>query len=107
MNYNENPQQAGEIIRLILPTLSRLNIPANPINFALWYEYYLGGKDELNAVLEEFSNGENSYTDDLAKDLFVRYIVEPDTAKIRTIGEEVRTLLSQLSAFLMDAGVDV
>ena len=35
MHYNQTPDEAAEILRMILPTLSRLGLPVNPINYAL------------------------------------------------------------------------
>ena len=51
MDYPCDNGQAQEIARLIFPLMTRLNIPMNPVNYALWYEFQLGRSEELVAAL--------------------------------------------------------
>ena len=107
MEYNEDLEKSGEITRMILPTLARLSIPINPVNFALWYEYYLGRSDDLNAKLDAVSNGVEAFTPELAAELFSAYVLNPDAEKVHRIGSEVKRLLAEVLKLVSEAGVDV
>jgi diguanylate cyclase len=107
VEYQDDVQGAAEIIRLVLPTLSRLGIPANPINFAIWYQYYLGSNEELNAALDEVSQGAKPLSAEESKELFLRHVVNPGAAKMERIGEEVRRLLFQAGSMMEAAGSEV
>ena len=52
MDYERDYAQAQELARLVLPLMTRLQIPFTPLNYALWYEYQLGRSQELVAVLD-------------------------------------------------------
>jgi diguanylate cyclase len=107
MEYTENVQEAAQITRMVLPTLSRLQLPVNPINYALVYEYYLGRDEELNAELDEILNGRRPYEERNAKELFLRYVVNPGAEKMEKMGDEVRRLLADITVMMAEAGNDV
>ncbi len=107
MEYTEDVKKAAELTRMVLPTLGRLQIPVNPINYALWYEYYLGTDEELNAELDEIQSGAQPYEEKKTKDLFLRLIVDPGVAMVERIGDEVRRLLSNATVMMTDAGNDM
>jgi len=52
LNYTETTERAAELIRMVIPRLSQVRIPINPINYALWYEYFLGRSIKLNNELD-------------------------------------------------------
>ena len=107
MEYTENVQEAAEITRMVLPTLARLQLPVNPINYALLYEYYVGRNEELNVELDEIINGNQPYDEDKAKELFLRHVVNPGAEKMEKIGDEVRRLLAEVGLMMTEAGNDV
>ncbi len=107
MEYTEDVKKAAELTRMVLPTLARLQNPVNPINYALWYEYYLGSDKELNAALDEIESGAQPYEEKKNKDLFFRFLINPGVAKVERIGDEVRRLLSNATEIMTDAGNDV
>ncbi len=106
MEYNEDVNRAAELLRMILPTLAKLQVPVNPINYALWYEYYLGRNDALNVVLDEINNGKQPFDDEKIRDLFNRFILGARAAKVERVGDEVRRLLTHTTAMTTDAGYD-
>ncbi len=107
MNYSENIQEAAEITRMVLPTLARLQLPVNPINYALLYEYYVGRNEGLNAELDEIINGKQPYEEEKAKEMFLRHIINPGAEKMEKIGDEVRRLLQEVGLMMTEAGKDV
>ena len=107
MEYAEDVQKAAELTRLILPALAQLDIPVNPVNYALWYEYYLGRNEELNDTIEKISNGTQSYDEKTAFELFVGHVLNPGVEKMQVVQDEARRLLSAIVDMTTKAGDDV
>jgi len=107
MNYAEDFQKTSELTRLILPTLSQLQIPINPVNFALFYEYYTGNNEVLKNAIDEIINGTQPYEEEKAHELYVSHVVNPGIEKMEEIQDETRRLLSQLFEMTTRTGADV
>ena len=104
LHHEENPAQAAEIIRLLIPVLSRLNIPIIPLNYAIWYEYFLEAIPELNEVLDQVKSGEVEYTDELATSLYNTYFVTTNEQQLERMGSEARELFSNMAGRFDAAG---
>jgi diguanylate cyclase len=107
MNYTEDVERAGEITRLVLPTLSRLGMPVNPVTFGLWYEYYRGTNQQLNAELEALSDGRTAYDPAFVERLYHEHILTPEVARLQRAGAEAKRLLTQVLELFERAGVEV
>ncbi len=81
---------------MVVPRLAQLRLPLDPVNYALWYEYYLGRNDVLNARLDEIAEGKVPYSQGLAVKLFYDYILNAGPERVDRVGAEVRSLLSEL-----------
>ena len=106
MNYDQQPDAAAEIFRMVLQTLGRLDIPVNPVNYALWYEYYLGRHDDLNAQLDDIASGAKPYSAKLAERLFTNFVVTPGVEKLDRFGNEITRLMAELIRLVSELGVD-
>ena len=107
MDYQQDIGQAQEIARLVFPLMTRLQIPMNPINFALWYEYHLGRSEELVAALNKIESGATTYDPEQAKALFLRYVATPGVKALEKIETEVCRLLADIVQIVIDAGLDL
>lgn len=107
MEYNESIDKSAEIARLVLPTLTRLQLPANPVNYALWYEYYLGGNEPLKQILDQVLEGKEILIPELAAKLHHDHVLNGKSDQLRKIGEEIRELLTSVIGLVGIAGVDV
>jgi diguanylate cyclase len=107
MDYTEDVQKAAELTRLILPALAQLEVPVNPINYALWYEYYLGRNEELKFAIEEIVNGTQLYDEKTALGLFVSHVINPGVEKMHRVQDEARRLLCSIVEMTVKAGKDV
>ncbi|RMG50238.1 MAG: diguanylate cyclase [Gammaproteobacteria bacterium] len=107
MEYTESLERSAEITRMVLPTLSRLGLPVNPINYALFYEYFLGRNPRLKEALEPVVENGGSLSPDRAKELFEEQVVFANTDRVEKIGEEIREMLGKIIQMISDAGGDV
>lgn len=107
VEYKESLQKSSELNRMIMHALSKLQIPANPITFALWYEFFLNRSEGLKKEIEEIINSDKPYTPDLGKRLFLRYIVTSDIQKLEEIEQSIFSMLNDVIKIVSTAGVDV
>ncbi len=107
MDYPCDIGHAQEIARLVFPLMTRLNIPMNPINYALWYEFHLGRAEELVAALEKIESGKEIYDPVRAKALFMRYVATPGVDVLEKIEAEFCRLLGDIIQIVLDAGLDL
>ena len=107
MDYTCDFDRAQEIARLVLPTMTRLGIPMNPINYALWYEYHLGRSEELVQALDRIESGRDSYDPEKAKALFMRCVATPGVEALERVEAEVCRLLTDIVQIIVDAGLDL
>jgi diguanylate cyclase len=52
MRYKESREQSAELLRLVLPLMSRHEAGFNPLTYAVWYEYVRGSNSALSAALD-------------------------------------------------------
>jgi len=107
MEYQQDIGQAQEIARLVFPLMTRLQIPMNPLNYALWYEYHLGRSEELVAELDKIESGATEYDPEQAKALFLRHVATPGVEILEKIETEVCRLLADIVQIVIDAGLDL
>ena len=90
-----------EIFRLTLSRLGQLNIPVNPINYALVYYYMSGDNMALNEKLERLFESPGEWTKQEAIHLFNRYVCpyteEMDDDKSSVRDEMITTVTGILS----------
>ena len=72
---SHNLPESAELLRLVLPLMSRHKIPVTPTNYAVWYEYAAGTNERLNARLDAAMKlGVDNVTEDLTISLHREFI---------------------------------
>jgi len=95
LNYTEDPEQANEYLRLVLPMLVRLMLPPNPVNFTLCYEYVSGHNQPLHDVMDRVLHEQKGLSKEAAIELYRRYIWDDDKRVIEKQRTEFRRLMSE------------
>lgn len=107
MEYTCDNGRAQEIARLVLPLLTRLQIPMTPVNYALWYEYHLGRSTELVDALAKIESGQEAYDAEKARSLYLRHVAGAGIATLQRVEMEVRRLLADIVQIVVDAGLEL
>jgi diguanylate cyclase len=74
LEFPEALPQAVTHLKRIVPALSKLRLPPNPLNYALWYVHVSGRRPELSAVIDKVERGLTSYDDEIAQALFRNHV---------------------------------
>jgi len=95
MNYTEERSKAGEYLRLALNYIARYNLPANPVNYTVWYEYVSGKNMKLKKAIDHSLDDAERLNNNNVETLYQKYVADGD----RIV---VSKLLTQISLMLKD-----
>jgi diguanylate cyclase len=75
MNYPEDATEAAEYLKKAVPLLVKHEIPANPVNYTLWYNYVGNRIPELNSALNRIIKFSGTCTPTQCQELYFHYII--------------------------------
>ena len=99
-------ENTAELARLALPLMSKLGVPMTPRNYAVWFEYVAGSNAALKEEIDRRLADEASFTEAANDALFQQYVAECDVTAFQRIRAEMRQLLREVGASLLNAGQD-
>jgi diguanylate cyclase len=85
--YPEDTLEAATLLKQAVPLMVRHNIPANPVQYALWYTYSKGQEPELNRHLDRLVKDFDCFPPESAAKLFREYIIRDELEDAR-IGQQ-------------------
>jgi diguanylate cyclase len=91
MNETDNNDRSAEVLRLTLPLMSRHAVPADPMNFTLWYHYVAGTDQALKEALDGLIADKVPFTTELNKALFARFFGDCGANLVEGLRERLRT----------------
>jgi len=93
-HYKETHSKAAEFLRLVCAMLGDHKLTANPINFAVCYEYVSGENPPFNAAMDLIIEKEGACTGANAYELFKRYIWDEDKRIVDKLRREFSSLIT-------------
>jgi len=90
IEYSESLEEATQIARAALPLASQFALPANPVNYAVLYEYVAGQNPPLSEALDQLRESAKDLTDAQVNALYHSFISDTDEQALK----EVRQTLS-------------
>lgn len=103
-SYEETVEKTGELVRMVVPKLASAKIPIDPINYALWYEYFLGRNKELMDTLDALTRDAGGYNKEEAEELFRRHIMGVASDRLEVIGNKVNSILENTADLFSNTG---
>jgi diguanylate cyclase len=64
-----------EIVRQLIPFLAKKEIPLTPENYRLWFEYFLGKKEEIRKRLDQLLQSDAVFNSELNDSLYTEFFV--------------------------------
>lgn len=104
MQYSDTTEQSSEYLRLALDHMGRFNLPVDPANYSVWYEYVSGKNQQLKLVIDHALSKSKVITPELNMTLYDRYIANEHKIIIKKIREELRKVLETILSQMVDAG---
>ncbi|HEB77558.1 MAG TPA: GGDEF domain-containing protein [Methylothermaceae bacterium] len=91
--YRESREQAAEYLRLALPLLSQFQLPVNPINYAIGYDYVAGNNRQLREAIDRLMQNQQPLTQQLCIRLYKDYILDPAAQRFEKVGGSLQHLV--------------
>ena len=107
MNYSETKEQSGEYLRMALSHLAKHDLPVDPLNYSVWYEYVSGKNKMLTTIIDEFINQAKSISPDVNKYLYQRFIADEMAALSEKMLKELRRVIRDMSKNVKNSGCDI
>ena len=95
--YTETREASGELLRMILPLLSKQAAGFHPVSYAVWYEYVSGNNPKLKESIDALIASGTSLDDDMVYDLHEKFISKRDDAASIKLRSELERMLENLS----------
>jgi diguanylate cyclase len=105
--YAETREASGELLRMILPLLSKQTAGFHPISYALWYECAAGINPPLKAEVDSLIASGKTLDDHLVSELYEKHISRRDDAVSSKLRTELERMLQDLSRTASLAGEHV
>ncbi|MCB1876542.1 MAG: diguanylate cyclase [Chromatiales bacterium] len=93
--YTETEDNAAELVRVILPLMAKHHVPANPRNFAIWYEYAAGRNRSLVEEIDRILQRQEPFVPQHTRDLYQRYIAPFDADRLEKTNDELHNVVDR------------
>jgi diguanylate cyclase len=99
--YTQNKFEAEEILIKVIAIFEQHDITPNPMNFLVWYEYFLANNPQLVAILDNAMQNRDGYTNTLGVRMYEEFLKEQQ-ADTSDLERAFRKLLERMVSKLMD-----
>ncbi len=103
---SDNTDDAGEaarIARTALPLANKFELPVNPINYAVLYEYVSGNNKQLKEAADKEFKHKEKVSQELIEELYHLYLAPQDTETLDKMRDGIRNLMSKALKLLSTA----
>jgi len=104
MNYSDTLEESSEYLRLALDHMGRHQIPVDPENYSVWYEYVSGKNNRLKEAINGVLTKSSSITPELNRNLYERYIADNQTRILKRIRAELFRILEKILSHVSNTG---
>ena len=107
MRYRETREQSAELLRIVLPLMSKHAAAFHPMSYAVWYEYCAGTNPKLKAAVDRHLQSGAALTDGVVARLFDEYVATRDISSTERMRVEISHLLEEVNDAAERTGEDV
>ena len=107
MNYTENRTRAGEYLRLALGQLAKHNLPANPVNYTIFYEYASGKNLKLKTAMDNAFQHAVPLNPDHLEKFYTKFIADGDRLVVSRLLTKINLMLRDISRHLVETEGDL
>ena len=104
MHYADTMEQSSEYLRLALSHMGRFQIPFDPANYSVWYEYVSGKNEKLRVVIDDALARAQCISPELNISLYEKYIAIDQKLIVEKIRKELMMILDKILEHILDAG---
>jgi len=103
MHYCDSVEQSSEYLRMAISHMGRFQIPYDPTNYSVWYEYVSGKNERLRVDIDTLLSESKCITPELITRLYEKYIAIDEKMIMDRIRHELRIILDKILHHIADA----
>jgi diguanylate cyclase len=107
MRYSENREQTAELMRMVLPLMSRHAAGFHPLSYAVWYEYAAGTNQALKAAIDSRVAAGVRLKDNDIEELFDRHVAMRDIESSKRVRARIQEVVEQVTETTNQASEEV
>jgi len=107
MAYTEERNRAGEYLRLALTYISKYNLPANPVNYTVWYEYVSGKNMKLKKAIDTSLDADRPINAENVETLYQKYVADGDRIVISKLLTKIALMLKDITGHVLETEGDL
>jgi diguanylate cyclase len=96
MQYNDSVDESRRLLRLALDFIGRYDLPADPLNYCIWYEYVSGRNQRLIEAIDAFIADHGVYVANINDRLFDQYISGAHQKALSSVREDLKRLFAEI-----------
>lgn len=89
-------------IKQIIPLMVRHNVAANPINYAIWYDYVAGNNVKLTEVVNQLISQQMPIDSEISIELYKKHVCNASLESFEKINEHLQKVIAQASISIND-----
>lgn len=99
MHYDDSVEDSRQYLRLALELIGRHQLPTDPLNYCIWYEYASERNEALNTAIDRHLDTNTDFSQATGRQLFKQFIAGFD----ETLNGHVRETLKKLFVDMVGA----
>jgi diguanylate cyclase len=107
MRYKESREQSAELLRLVLPLMSRHVAGFNPLTYAVWYEYVRGSNSALSAAVDAAIAKGKPLADEDINQLFDAHVALRDIESSMRVRNRMEQMMDEVSVATSQTSTEV
>lgn len=107
MSYTEERNKAGEYLRLALGLITKYNLPVDPVNYTVWYEYVSGKNAKLKKALDLSIAQEKPISNQLVEAVYQKYVADGDRLVVSKLLTKISLMLKDITSHVTDTQGDL
>lgn len=93
--YNFSPSLNAGYLKELVPLIVRHKIPANPINYAICYDYVVGNNPALTEAVNVMIADQRTFDYDTSLELYRKYICNASLESLEKINQRIHKVIEQ------------
>jgi diguanylate cyclase len=96
ITHNGCSKTVGEIAKNVILNTTQRSIPLTPVNYNVWFEYFLGSNQELKASIDELIASENSFSQEINERLYTEYLKGDKKEILQEVQKETHKIFQNI-----------
>ncbi|MDO9163214.1 MAG: GGDEF domain-containing protein [Methylococcaceae bacterium] len=100
--YDFSPSVNAAYLKEIIPLMVRHNVGANPINYAIWYDYVAGNNAKLTELVNSMISEQKAFDSETSIELYKKHVCNASLESFEKINDQIQKVIAQATSSIND-----